>query len=260
MIEGFEPTLPQDIITVDDDASEIAWTPNFDDYDLNTLRDCMLKFGKESTEIEAMSENEMKKVLENEYKKAAEKIAAFRAKYTLPKENPQKISEWLKSIPGELIPDTVNSPSTFQRYTLLKLYGDLPDVVDDLSKVEGVPIYKGLKNAEITAATIGDITRYDPNGYVGDGMYGDGTYFTTSKEHSLRYGSDKIIEAKLKPTAKIIDDEDLRQKRKQQGFSPIFCDISVWAAENGYDVIRKKHNNGEIFYNVLKRSSLWIKK
>lgn len=250
VIEGFEPTLSQDIITVDDDTSEIAWTPNFDSYDLDTLRDCMLDIGKKYREVETMSKTEMIETAKKVWDKTSREIGRLAKE-----KNVKQILIELERVPYKLIPSEFNRPLAFQKYTLMNLHGDLPDVVDDLSKVEGAKIYRGVRNSAISGKEICDMTKYNPSGFVGSGIYGDGTYFTTRAEIAKKYGTDGFIEAKIKPTAKVIDIEEINTAIINGE-----VDMSVWGVVNGYDVIKIPLEDGEIYYNVLKRSCLWIKK
>lgn len=254
VVEGFEPTLPKGtIISVEDNESNSGWMPNFDDYDIYDLQDCLHRIGKTFSELSKMSKDEMKSELEKFYMRTSKKIKQFKKTKDV-----EKIAELLQSLPKESIPERFNRDSLFQRYTLFELNGDLPDVVDDLSKVQGTNIYRGVWDAQnITGKEICDMTRYDPEGYVGDGAYGDGTYFSTDKSTAESYGGYEyggFIEAKLKPTAKVIEYEDIRNKGVDHN------QVSIWAVLNGYDVIKKPMSQSDTYYNVLKRSALWVKK
>ncbi len=97
--------------------------------------------------------------------------------------------------------------------------------------------------------------------YIGRGMFGDGTYFTDKPTTALKFAKEdrvgnpiefgKTIEAALDPNAKIGYLEDIQKEfmattemtaaRKEFYFSypqDFYEDASMWAAANGYDVIR----------------------
>ena len=97
--------------------------------------------------------------------------------------------------------------------------------------------------------------------YIGRGMFGDGTYFTDKPTTALKFAKEdrvgnpiefgKTIEAALDPNAKIGYLEDIQKEfmattemtaaQKELYFSfpqDFYEDASMWAAANGYDVIR----------------------
>ena len=97
--------------------------------------------------------------------------------------------------------------------------------------------------------------------YIGRGMFGDGTYFTDKPTTALKFAKEdrvgnpiefgKTIEAALDPNAKIGYLEDIQKEfmattemtaaKKEFYFSypqDFYEDASMWAAANGYDVIR----------------------
>jgi SPP1 gp7 family putative phage head morphogenesis protein len=100
--------------------------------------------------------------------------------------------------------------------------------------------------------------------YIGRGMFGDGTYFADTTQVALKFAKEdrvgnpinfgKTIEAALDPNAKIgyLDDitqefmstTKMSQAQKDLYFSypqDFYEDASMWAASNGYDVIRIKN-------------------
>jgi hypothetical protein len=97
--------------------------------------------------------------------------------------------------------------------------------------------------------------------YIGRGMFGDGTYFTDKPTTALKFAKEdrvgnpiefgKTIEAALDPNAKIGYLEDIQKEfmstvemsaaKKEFYYSypqDFYEDASMWAASNGYDVIR----------------------
>ncbi len=258
VVEGFEPSLPEGTIKevyIDRNLyyslnNSKVWIPTFDGYDTDRLRACMRAIGIEGSKIKTLSDNEMEQMVADVYKKSSEQANKLRAKYKLPKRATAKqIINKLQNISENEIPSTLNRGALFQKYSLLKLNGDLPDVINDLSTVRGISLYRGVKNSKVlTGKNICDMTKYSADGYVGNGFSGSGTYFTMLESGARHYGTDGFIEAKLKPTAKVIDYADAEIMAKG-------VDVSIWAVENGYDAIRKQK-----IYNILRRGCLWIKK
>ncbi len=241
-----------------------TWTPKFSEYNTNELRNALLSSGKYSfDEILEMNENDLKSSMLSVWKDGASKANNLRETYTVPKKlKPKELTQWLREIPIDKIPETLNKNSLFQRYSLLKLHNDLPDIVDDLETKDGIALFRSVKNAPtIKGTTICEMTKYDPDAFVGDGIYGDGLYLTTVKAGTERYGDGGHIAAKIKPNAKIIDYDDIEAAMQADG--TYGADISVWAIEQGYDAIKvrvDRQEQGEYYYTVLRRSALWIQK
>lgn len=239
-----------------------SWSPSFDSYSVDRLRNSLLSTGKYSfTDVLGMDEAGLKSALGSYFTESTRKADELRSKHPVPSNvDAKELTRWLLNIPDGDIPDTVAKNLAFQRYTLLKLHDDLPEMVSDLSSRDGVVIYRGVRDSQtLLGKTIVDMTKYDPNGFVGSGIYGDGTYFTTVSAGTEKYGSDGRIVAKLKPGAKVIDYDEIEKTMQAEGMYG--ADISVWATEKGYDAIRTKVDRqeaGEYYYTILKRGSLWI--
>jgi len=100
--------------------------------------------------------------------------------------------------------------------------------------------------------------------YIGRGMFGDGTYFADTTQVALKFAKEdrvgnpinfgKTIEAALDPNARIGYMDDIKQEfmsttkmsQAQKDFyysypQDFYEDASMWAASNGYDVIRIKN-------------------
>ena len=91
--------------------------------------------------------------------------------------------------------------------------------------------------------------------YYGDGIFGDGLYFSTKKSTAESYtGRAEISTCAVRPDAKILEygsPEHERAKRRVQT-----ADNSVAALCSGYYVIRKKMGQGEDYYVILNRAAL----
>ena len=91
--------------------------------------------------------------------------------------------------------------------------------------------------------------------YYGDGIFGDGLYFSTRKETAEAYaGRAAIATCAVRPDAKILEygspEHEKAKKRVQT------TDDSVAALCSGYDVIHKKMGGSEDYYVILNRAAL----
>lgn len=91
--------------------------------------------------------------------------------------------------------------------------------------------------------------------YYGDGIFGDGLYFSTRKETAEGYaGRAAIATCAVRPDAKILEygspEHEKAKKRVQT------TDDSVAALCSGYDVIHKKMGGSEDYYVILNRAAL----
>lgn len=116
------------------------------------------------------------------------------------------------------------------------------------------PIYRGVKSQSRIDITREDIVNDFKKGertYYGDGMYGDGIYFSNNKSTAKEYAGNHrkgLISCVLdKDKAKIINVDDL------EGTLP-----EVEALQRGFNVIKIKRKSGETYYNVLDRGVLIV--
>lgn len=91
--------------------------------------------------------------------------------------------------------------------------------------------------------------------YYGDGIFGDGLYFSTRKETAEGYaGRAAIATCAVRPDSKILEygspEHEKAKKRVQT------TDDSVAALCSGYDVIHKKMGGNEDYYVILNRAAL----
>ncbi len=164
---------------------------------------------------------------------------------------------------------TVVSATEFQKYV----------------KQGATPIYRGVsgtKKAQPAAYIQQYLNGDDP--FIGKGMFGDGTYFgstrdiaesfakTNIKGEKLRYGA--VIDAVLNPQAKVINLADISKmaeqifKGKKYEFAQDFYDdSSAVAAALGYDAIKiptpvlkwGEKPIGSDYYIVLNRTAVIVK-
>lgn len=91
--------------------------------------------------------------------------------------------------------------------------------------------------------------------YYGDGIFGDGLYFSTRKDTAESFaGRAEISTCAVRPDAKILEygspEHEKAKKRVQT------TDDSVAALCSGYDVIHKKQGSDEDYYVILNRAAL----
>lgn len=141
---------------------------------------------------------------------------------------------------------------------------ETPQVVskDDFNKyVEesgAVVCYRGVKNTpDMSGASMLYQMAYNTQeNYFGDGIYGDGLYFSTDQNTAVAYsnGSEAVAMCAIRPDAKVIDykSPEIEKARKDLGTS----DYAVAAMCSGYDVIKVKMGSDEDYYVVLNRAAM----
>lgn len=148
------------------------------------------------------------------------------------------------------------------------------DFDDYLRKTGQTAMYRG-----VSGQSAADRTLYSPNNHVGNGMYGDGNYFTTPGDRSTAVGymrqsggtNGRILKAALSPNARIVDHSVVQaeiaklSRRSQRALKKAGTgNVSArtfatnigeaqMALKMGYNVI---HNGWNI--NVLTRDALVI--
>jgi hypothetical protein len=148
-----------------------------------------------------------------------------------------------------------------------------------------VPIYRGVssnKKAEPGAFIEQYLRGDDP--FVGKGMFGDGTYFASTRDvaesfaktnikgQKLRYG--EVIDGVLNPQAKVVNIEDITRlsaqlfgNNKYDFAQDFYDDSSAIAAALGYDAIRiptpvikwGEPPIGSDYYIILNRTAVIVK-
>ena len=148
-----------------------------------------------------------------------------------------------------------------------------------------VPVYRGIssnKKAEPSAFIQQYLQGDDP--FIGKGMFGDGTYFASTRDvaesfaktnvqgQKLRYG--EVIDAVLNPQAKVVNIEDIPRlsgqlfgNDKYEFAQDFYDDASAIAAALGYDAIRiptpvikwGEPPIGSDYYIILNRTAVIVK-
>lgn len=141
---------------------------------------------------------------------------------------------------------------------------ETPQVVskDDFNKYVGesgaVVCYRGVKNTpDMSGASMLYQMAYNTQeNYFGDGIYGDGLYFSTDQNTAVAYahGSEAVAMCAIRPDAKVIDykSPEIEKARKDLGTS----DYAVAAMCSGYDAIKVKMGGDEDYYVVLNRAAM----
>lgn len=185
--------------------------------------------------------------------------------------------------------DILNSRSKYQQYVKVMGLNDKPETMSKqdfqayIADNKDLPVlYRAVTDAGPTG-TAGGITRgkylrrgilndlmYGSQQYIGDGLYGDGLYFSTQPTHqsyggfsgSANEAIDRkyMIKATFKSGTKKILYDDLEKminEYKEKGYN--ITDPSSFARSLGYHVIQA-HNDGEseIYYNIIDRSCLVV--
>lgn len=185
--------------------------------------------------------------------------------------------------------DILNEKSSYQKYVKVMGLNEKPqtmsrkDFESYTKKNKDLPVlYRAVTDAGPTG-TAGGITRgkylrrgilndlmYGSQQYIGDGIYGDGLYFSTQPTHQ-NYGgfsgsANEVIDRKymIKATFKsgtkkiLYDDlEKMIDEYKEKGYN--ITDPSSFARSLGYHVIQvHKDGESEIYYNIIDRSCLVV--
>ena len=185
--------------------------------------------------------------------------------------------------------DILNSRSKYQQYVKVMGLNDKPETMSKqdfqayIADNKDLPVlYRAVTDAGPTG-TAGGITRgkylrrgilndlmYGSQQYIGDGVYGDGLYFSTQPTHGS-YGNfsgsketviDRkyMIQATFKSGTKKILWDDLQKlmsEYRDKGYN--VGDPSSFARSLGYHVIQAhKDGESEIYYNIIDRSCLVV--
>lgn len=193
----------------------------------------------------------------------------------------QELHDFLINVYKTDIPDFLNKVHLQKMIYALNLNA-APEIVDqktfdNLVKQGNTPIYRTVNDTTVngirfTADDICDMMTDGDTTFVGNGIHGDGLYFSNSLSGSKAYGhsSSKTVGAVLNSSAKIISESALRQQyntfikthpqtRKALGFARSKSSndsMSQFALIQGYNVISSPQGGGEMYYTVIDRSAL----
>lgn len=168
----------------------------------------------------------------------------------------------LNEIDKLLLQNTLNQSSFYQKFVYAtENGGKLPQIVDVLPS-DCIKIYRGVKNApNLTAEFINNATKFDNVAYIGNGVYGDGIYFSSKFDRAEKFAkeSGNVINAALSKDASIIDYDSINEEMINAWKGKINnMEVSVYARLKGYDAITMELPDGEIYYNIINRRCLLI--
>ena len=197
----------------------------------------------------------------------------------------------LKSINrDDLYKQGLNGDNPVQRLVDKLNLHDKPVVLDDdafdkmVKDNNMIEIYRGVwGNGKANADDVRNQTMYGDKTYIGDGIHGDGIYFSTAQYTAKSYGPTRMTAVINPNKAKIITESKLQSmyyndpvvKKYQNDYMDTpFRNISQYALYKGYNVIQavggngssnfnaynKKTGLGEDFYIPLDRSTLIFRK
>lgn len=199
----------------------------------------------------------------------------------------QELHDFLINVNKTDIPDFLNQ-NHLQRMLYAMGMNDAPEIISQQEfddRTVNAPfgsgdtvIYRTVNDTTVNGVpftaddccdmlTDGDIT------FAGNGIHGDGLYFSNSLSGSKAYGygsSSRTVAAVLNSKAKIISESKLQreydsyvkshpQTRKALGFArskSTHDSMSQFALIRGYNVITSNQGNGETYYTVIDRSVL----
>lgn len=198
----------------------------------------------------------------------------------------QQLHDFLIGVNSTDIPAFLNQDIHLQKMIYGLGMNDKPEIVDKatMQKLLSGPnppemIYRTVNDTTvsgvpITAKDICDMLTDGDTTYVGNGIHGDGLYFSNDLSGSKSYGSSwrgsRTVGAILNSKAKPITESQLKslydsfvkshpQSQKALGFvrSKSYHDsMSQFALTQGYNVIISRQSSHENYYTVLDRSVL----
>lgn len=197
----------------------------------------------------------------------------------------QQLHDFLVNVNKTDIPAFLNDIH-LQKMVYALGMNDKPEIVDSatfkqLTSGPGAltPIYRTVNDTTVngipvTAQDVCDMLTDGDLTYVGNGIHGDGLYFSNDLAGSKLYGhggsQSKTLAAVLNQKAKVISERQLKslydnfikthpQSRKALGFArskSTHDSMSQFALTQGYNVITSQQYGGEVYYTVLDRSVL----
>lgn len=158
----------------------------------------------------------------------------------------------------------VNWSSNAQKVAIDLGMNETPQVVskEDFNKYveeSGAAVcYRGVRYAgSMSGSNMIYQMAYDKQkNYFGNGIYGDGLYFSTDRSVADSYsdGSGAVAKCAIRPDAKVVEFQsaDIEDARRKYGTS----DYSIAAMCSGYDAIKVHVSGSEDYYVVLNRAAM----
>lgn len=186
---------------------------------------------------------------------------------------PEAKREWVKNALNSSVPETLNQDSDAQKIVHQLGMNGTPqmmcsDEFDDYVQSNGaVVIYRGVRGtADKTETQIINQMAYDTESpYIGNGVYGDGLYFSTLSSTAESYSNSLTGVAKcaLRKDAKVYDYPSLPFEKRAETSKWLeetgVSEASVYAMCAGYDAIRVRYSGNEDYYVVLNKAAMVMK-
>lgn len=139
--------------------------------------------------------------------------------------------------------------------------------------LDGVYLWRGVSGSgSMSASDVSNHMRSNDSTFIGDGVHGDGLYFTTQFSYARMYSdgtANSITKAFIDKTkARVTTESSIRSKQRKESNPTLrYMDISTYALYKGYNVIKAPGGNGSTphsaggqdFYVALSRSVLTIR-
>ena len=114
--------------------------------------------------------------------------------------------------------------------------------------LDGVYLWRGVTDGwGVSAKDVVDHIKYSDKTYIGDGVHGDGLYFTTKQSYAEMYSgnnNDGLIKAYIdKSKANVVTEKNLREMKRQDRTVAQGMDLSSYALYKGYNVIHVPGGN-----------------
>ena len=192
------------------------------------------------------------------------------------------LHDFLINVQNTDLPPFLNANRHTQRMVYALGMNDKPEIVSDkefqkLVKSGKTVMYRTVNDTQtLTADDICDMFTDGDLTYLGDGVHGDGLYFSDNLRGSKMYGhtNPKTIGAVFNGKAKPISETNLRslydqfikthpQARKAFGFArnhSTHDSFSQFALSQGYNIITSRQSSNETYYTILDRSVLTMTK
>lgn len=195
---------------------------------------------------------------------------------------PDKQAEAITEAFKATVPHYLNENSDLQKLMYNQNMIGLPDVITDseLDQEEGIEMFRTVNSVQdnnsgvsLTAPEIAQQVMHGQQTYVASGsmaFHGEGIYFAGDRYDSENYGYTRgdvnktcVIRAKIKPSAKIIKENDLNKRISKeiksnsklgQALAKSSDKRALYAVCKGYQVIF----DGYDYYDIIDRSCLSI--
>ena len=119
--------------------------------------------------------------------------------------------------------------------------------------LDGIELYRGVTNkAAVESLMFSDYT------YEGDGIHGDGLYFSTQQRTAIEYGKNRMTAYIDKTLARPVTESTLRSMLRNESHEVQWAfsgdsGLSAYAIKKGYNVIHVPGGNSGEYRSIAKR-------